>query len=219
MPDVGRVLRAINIPGQSVESFLDLEPVLTENVEARHRVQRRRGRSAARVVPLRLGPGPAPAARRRRHLHRSAREDDDRWRRIPRDLARDGRRCAGIALRHDGRTLRLEQRRPRRFRSRRREHRAGSHQCELGSHLVRHRQLAPASESPAGSRFRERRRRHDCRVRRLHDDRREHRHQGLRRRRDGGGSEPHERGLLHLLLPDQRHRRSLLQGPRAAASG
>lgn len=33
MPDVGRVLRAINIPGQSVESFLDLEPVLTENVE------------------------------------------------------------------------------------------------------------------------------------------------------------------------------------------
>jgi iron complex outermembrane recepter protein len=34
MPDVGRVLRAINIPNQSVESFLDLEPVLTENVEA-----------------------------------------------------------------------------------------------------------------------------------------------------------------------------------------
>lgn len=34
MPDVGRVLRAINIPGQSVESFLDLEPVLTENLEA-----------------------------------------------------------------------------------------------------------------------------------------------------------------------------------------
>jgi iron complex outermembrane receptor protein len=34
MPDVGRVLRAINIPNQSVESFLDLKPVLTENVEA-----------------------------------------------------------------------------------------------------------------------------------------------------------------------------------------
>jgi iron complex outermembrane receptor protein len=33
MPDVGRVLRAINIPNQSVETFLDLEPVLTENVE------------------------------------------------------------------------------------------------------------------------------------------------------------------------------------------
>jgi iron complex outermembrane receptor protein len=33
MPDVGRVLRAINIPDQSVESFLDLEPVLTENAE------------------------------------------------------------------------------------------------------------------------------------------------------------------------------------------
>ncbi len=34
MPDVGRVLRAINIPGQSVETFLDLEPILTENTEA-----------------------------------------------------------------------------------------------------------------------------------------------------------------------------------------
>jgi iron complex outermembrane recepter protein len=34
MPDVGRVLRAINIPNQSVETFLDLKPVLTENVEA-----------------------------------------------------------------------------------------------------------------------------------------------------------------------------------------
>src|SRR6185503_9746195 len=34
MPDVGRVLRAINIPNQSVESFLDLKPLLTQNVEA-----------------------------------------------------------------------------------------------------------------------------------------------------------------------------------------
>lgn len=33
MPDVGRVLRGINIPNQSVESFLDLKPVLTENTE------------------------------------------------------------------------------------------------------------------------------------------------------------------------------------------
>jgi iron complex outermembrane recepter protein len=33
MPDVGRVLRAINIPDQSVETFLDLEPILTENTE------------------------------------------------------------------------------------------------------------------------------------------------------------------------------------------
>jgi iron complex outermembrane recepter protein len=33
MPDVGRVLRAINIPDQSVETFLDLQPVLTENTE------------------------------------------------------------------------------------------------------------------------------------------------------------------------------------------
>nr|WP_298725846.1 TonB-dependent receptor [uncultured Steroidobacter sp.] len=33
MPDVGRVLRGINVPGQSVETFLDLEPILTENLE------------------------------------------------------------------------------------------------------------------------------------------------------------------------------------------
>jgi len=33
MPDVGRVLRGINVPGQSVESFLDLTPVITENIE------------------------------------------------------------------------------------------------------------------------------------------------------------------------------------------
>ncbi|HSC69089.1 MAG TPA: TonB-dependent receptor [Cellvibrio sp.] len=33
MPDVGRVLRGINRAGQSVESFLDLKPVLTESTE------------------------------------------------------------------------------------------------------------------------------------------------------------------------------------------
>ncbi|MFV8781530.1 TonB-dependent receptor [Microbulbifer sp. SA54] len=33
MPDVGRVLRGINQPGQDVESFLDLQPILTENQE------------------------------------------------------------------------------------------------------------------------------------------------------------------------------------------
>ncbi|WP_116368524.1 TonB-dependent receptor [Parahaliea mediterranea] len=33
MPDVGRVLRGINEPGQDVESFLDLTPILTENSE------------------------------------------------------------------------------------------------------------------------------------------------------------------------------------------
>lgn len=33
MPDAGRVLRGINTPNQSVESFLDLVPVLTENAE------------------------------------------------------------------------------------------------------------------------------------------------------------------------------------------
>lgn len=33
MPDVGRVLRGINRPGQSVETFLDLKPILTESSE------------------------------------------------------------------------------------------------------------------------------------------------------------------------------------------
>lgn len=33
MPDVGRVLRGINQPNQSVESFLDLKPILTESTE------------------------------------------------------------------------------------------------------------------------------------------------------------------------------------------
>lgn len=33
MPDVGRVLRGINLPDQSVDSFLDLTPILTENAE------------------------------------------------------------------------------------------------------------------------------------------------------------------------------------------
>jgi iron complex outermembrane receptor protein len=33
MPDVGRVLRGITEPGTAVEDFLDLEPVLTDNVE------------------------------------------------------------------------------------------------------------------------------------------------------------------------------------------
>lgn len=33
MPDVGRVLRGINTPGQDVASFLDLKPITTENTE------------------------------------------------------------------------------------------------------------------------------------------------------------------------------------------
>ena len=33
MPDVGRVLRGINTPGQNVGDFLDVEPVVTENME------------------------------------------------------------------------------------------------------------------------------------------------------------------------------------------
>lgn len=39
MPDVGRVLRAINRPGQSVDDFLDLKPILTENREYGVRVK------------------------------------------------------------------------------------------------------------------------------------------------------------------------------------
>ena len=33
MPDVGRVLRGINVPGLDVDTFLDLEPVITDNIE------------------------------------------------------------------------------------------------------------------------------------------------------------------------------------------
>ncbi|WP_308366197.1 MULTISPECIES: TonB-dependent receptor [unclassified Microbulbifer] len=33
MPDVGRVLRGIDVPGQDVETFLDLKPILTDNRE------------------------------------------------------------------------------------------------------------------------------------------------------------------------------------------
>ena len=33
MPDVGRVLRGINQPGQSVDNFLDLQPIVTDNRE------------------------------------------------------------------------------------------------------------------------------------------------------------------------------------------
>jgi iron complex outermembrane receptor protein len=34
LPDVGRVLRAINVPGQRVADFLDLQPVVSDNREA-----------------------------------------------------------------------------------------------------------------------------------------------------------------------------------------
>lgn len=33
MPDVGRVLRAVNVPGQDVDTFLDVSPVVTDNTE------------------------------------------------------------------------------------------------------------------------------------------------------------------------------------------
>jgi iron complex outermembrane recepter protein len=34
MPDVGRVLRAINTPGLDVDSYIDLQPIITDNIEA-----------------------------------------------------------------------------------------------------------------------------------------------------------------------------------------
>ncbi|NMG45305.1 TonB-dependent receptor [Aromatoleum toluvorans] len=40
MPDVGRVLRAISTAGQSVNNFLDLQPIVTDNREAGFRLKR-----------------------------------------------------------------------------------------------------------------------------------------------------------------------------------
>jgi iron complex outermembrane receptor protein len=34
MPDVGRVLRGVSTPGQDVETLLNVEPVVTDNLEA-----------------------------------------------------------------------------------------------------------------------------------------------------------------------------------------
>ncbi|MBP2171434.1 iron complex outermembrane receptor protein [Erwinia toletana] len=39
MPDVGRVLRGINTPGMSVDSFLNLQPIVTNNTEVGFRFQ------------------------------------------------------------------------------------------------------------------------------------------------------------------------------------
>ncbi|HWJ05547.1 MAG TPA: TonB-dependent receptor [Steroidobacteraceae bacterium] len=33
MPDVGRVLRAVNVPGQDIDTFLDVSPIVTDNTE------------------------------------------------------------------------------------------------------------------------------------------------------------------------------------------
>ncbi|MGO3345950.1 MAG: TonB-dependent receptor [Marinomonas sp.] len=40
MPDVGRVLRGINTPGQDVDSLIDLSPIVTDNYEVGFRVNR-----------------------------------------------------------------------------------------------------------------------------------------------------------------------------------
>src|SRR5690606_2324353 len=46
MPDVGRVLRGINQPGLSVESFLSLAPIVTDNCGLGLRWQTQRWRAA-----------------------------------------------------------------------------------------------------------------------------------------------------------------------------
>ena len=48
MPDVGRVTRGVNTPGQSVATFLDLQPVVTDNVEVGF--DARRGRSSLHMA-------------------------------------------------------------------------------------------------------------------------------------------------------------------------
>ena len=160
MPDVGRVLRAINIPNQSVESFLDLEPILTENIELGLEYTSTRRRCAARLVPLRFGSGPAPAAWQRRHLHGAAREDEDRWLRVSRDVARHARPMRS-GLRYAQTDGRFDSNADGRVDSDLggANIAPGSHQRQLGSELVEHRELAPAGESSAGSRFRGQRRR------------------------------------------------------------
>ena len=40
MPDVGRVLRAIKVPGKNVDSLIDLAPIITDNYEAGFRINR-----------------------------------------------------------------------------------------------------------------------------------------------------------------------------------
>ncbi|WP_100636527.1 TonB-dependent receptor [Marinomonas sp. ef1] len=40
MPDVGRVLRGVNTPGQDVDSLIDLSPIVTDNYEVGFRVNR-----------------------------------------------------------------------------------------------------------------------------------------------------------------------------------
>lgn len=41
MPDVGRVLRGINVEGQDVDTFLNLKPIVTDNIELGARMQHR----------------------------------------------------------------------------------------------------------------------------------------------------------------------------------
>ncbi|MEM1175383.1 MAG: TonB-dependent receptor [Pseudomonadota bacterium] len=48
MPDVGRVLRGINIPGQDVDNLFNVEPVVTDNVELG--VEFREGPFSARIA-------------------------------------------------------------------------------------------------------------------------------------------------------------------------
>lgn len=46
MPDVGRVLRAVNTPGRDIDTYLDVEPVVSDNVEVGVEVNRDRWRAS-----------------------------------------------------------------------------------------------------------------------------------------------------------------------------
>lgn len=46
MPDVGRVLRAVNTPGRDIDTYLDVEPVVSDNVELGVEVNRDRWRAS-----------------------------------------------------------------------------------------------------------------------------------------------------------------------------
>lgn len=64
MPDVGRVLRAVNVPGQDVDSLVDIQPVVAGNIEA--------------GADYRLGPARLHAAYYRSNSERGSLLDRDR---------------------------------------------------------------------------------------------------------------------------------------------
>ena len=77
MPDVGRVLRGVSEEGTTVESFLSLQPIETDNVEVGTAWGTARSHSRDHVVPLRVGDGVAARAERRWDLPGDARAHPD----------------------------------------------------------------------------------------------------------------------------------------------